>query len=156
GCRVPGPRLPQGFRGHREDPPGTGPAGGSAACPWKDSREYRMALSVSSTVRRVPPEPNFSAACPGAAVPGLPGRGSYNKPGTKHEGKDPMATLPDGYLKAQRHLARRDPVLKRLIAAVGPCTLRYEPNGFAALVRSIISQQISTRAAASIHARLEQ
>jgi DNA-3-methyladenine glycosylase II len=57
---------------------------------------------------------------------------------------------------ARRHLARRDPVLKRLMAHVGPCTLRHEPDGFAALVRSIISQQISTRAAASIHARLLQ
>ncbi len=56
--------------------------------------------------------------------------------------------------KARRHLARRDPVLKQLIAAVGPCTLRHEPDGFAALVRSIVAQQISTRAAASIHARL--
>jgi DNA-3-methyladenine glycosylase II len=57
--------------------------------------------------------------------------------------------------KAQRHLARRDPVLKQLIAAVGPCTLRAEPNRFALLVRSIISQQISTRAARAIGARLE-
>jgi DNA-3-methyladenine glycosylase II len=58
------------------------------------------------------------------------------------------------HLKARRHLARRDPVLKRLITAVGPCTLRHEPNRFAALARSIISQQISTKAAASILARL--
>jgi DNA-3-methyladenine glycosylase II len=60
------------------------------------------------------------------------------------------------HAKARRHLARRDPVLKRLIAAIGPCTLRYDPDGFAELVRSIIAQQISTRAAASIHARLLQ
>jgi DNA-3-methyladenine glycosylase II len=58
------------------------------------------------------------------------------------------------FVKARRHLARRDPTLKQLIAAIGPCTLRHEPDGFAALARSIISQQISTRAAASIHARL--
>ena len=44
----------------------------------------------------------------------------------------------DMYRKAQRHLARRDPVLKRLIAGVGPCTLWHEPSRFAALVRSII------------------
>ncbi len=62
--------------------------------------------------------------------------------------------MPVDAAKARRHLARRDPVLKRLMAAVGPCTLRYEPDGFAALSRSIISQQISTKAAASIHARL--
>jgi DNA-3-methyladenine glycosylase II len=60
------------------------------------------------------------------------------------------------HAKAQRHLARKDPVLKRLIRAVGPCTLRYEPNRFAALARSIISQQISTKAALAIRTRLEQ
>jgi DNA-3-methyladenine glycosylase II len=60
------------------------------------------------------------------------------------------------YLKARRHLARRDPVLKKVIAAVGPCTLTPLPDRFAALARSIISQQISTKAAASIRARLEQ
>jgi DNA-3-methyladenine glycosylase II len=60
------------------------------------------------------------------------------------------------FVKAQRHLARRDPVLKRLIAAVGPCTLSHDPNGFGVLVRSIISQQISTKAAISIGARLGQ
>jgi DNA-3-methyladenine glycosylase II len=58
------------------------------------------------------------------------------------------------HMKARRHLGRRDPVLKQLIGHVGPCTLRFEPDGFAALARSIISQQISTKAAAAIHARL--
>jgi DNA-3-methyladenine glycosylase II len=62
--------------------------------------------------------------------------------------------MPVDTAKARRHLSRRDPVLKLLMAAVGPCTLRHEPDGFAALLRSIISQQISTKAAASIHARL--
>jgi DNA-3-methyladenine glycosylase II len=57
--------------------------------------------------------------------------------------------------KAQRHLARRDPVLKHLIAAIGPCTLQHDPERFRALVRSIIGQQISTKAAASIRVRLE-
>jgi DNA-3-methyladenine glycosylase II len=60
------------------------------------------------------------------------------------------------YLKARRHLARRDPVLKKVIATVGPCTLTPLADRFAALARSIISQQISTKAAASIRARLEQ
>jgi DNA-3-methyladenine glycosylase II len=60
------------------------------------------------------------------------------------------------FAKAQRHLARRDPVLKRLIGLVGPCTLRHDPDHFAVLVRAIVSQQISTKAAASIGARLRQ
>ena len=59
------------------------------------------------------------------------------------------------FTKARRHLARRDAVLKRVMQAVGPCTLRHNPDGFAVLVQSILSQQISTRAAASIRARLE-
>jgi DNA-3-methyladenine glycosylase II len=58
------------------------------------------------------------------------------------------------FTKAQRHLARRDAVLKRLIAHVGPCTLRPDPDGFGVLARSIVSQQISTKAALSIAARL--
>jgi DNA-3-methyladenine glycosylase II len=60
------------------------------------------------------------------------------------------------FAKAQRHLARRDAVLKRLIATVGPCCLAPSPDHFGALVRSIIAQQISTKAAASIHVRLQQ
>ena len=60
------------------------------------------------------------------------------------------------FARAHRHLARRDPVLKRLIALVGPCTLQHDPDHFGVLVRSIISQQISTRAALAIGARLRQ
>jgi DNA-3-methyladenine glycosylase II len=58
--------------------------------------------------------------------------------------------------KAQRLLARRDPVLKRLIRQIGPCTLFTNPDRFAVLVQSILSQQLSTRAAATIRARLEE
>jgi DNA-3-methyladenine glycosylase II len=58
------------------------------------------------------------------------------------------------HTKARRHLARRDPILKKLIASVGPCAMKQNPDGFAALARSIIAQQISTKAAASIHGRL--
>jgi DNA-3-methyladenine glycosylase II len=59
-------------------------------------------------------------------------------------------------LKARRHLARRDPVMKRLIAQVGGCTLQFNPHRFEVLVRSIVSQQISGKAARSISARLEE
>jgi DNA-3-methyladenine glycosylase II len=58
------------------------------------------------------------------------------------------------FRKAQRHLARRDPVLKALIRHVGPCTLWHQPNHFFLLARAIVSQQISTKAAESIGARL--
>ncbi len=56
---------------------------------------------------------------------------------------------------AQRHLRKRDPVMRRLIDAVGPFTLRLERDRFRMLVRSIISQQISGKAAKSIRERLE-
>jgi DNA-3-methyladenine glycosylase II len=65
-----------------------------------------------------------------------------------------MPAVPESYRKAQRHLARRDQVLKELIRDLGPCTLVHVPDGFATLVRSIISQQISTKAAMSIGSRL--
>jgi DNA-3-methyladenine glycosylase II len=66
----------------------------------------------------------------------------------------PIAGKP--FVKAQRHLARRDPVLRRLIARIGDCTLRRDSNRFAVLARSIISQQISTKAAASIGRKLAE
>jgi DNA-3-methyladenine glycosylase II len=65
-----------------------------------------------------------------------------------------MSATPEVYHKARRHLARRDAVLKGLIAGVGPCTLRPEPDHFALLARSIIAQQISTKAAQSIGAKV--
>jgi DNA-3-methyladenine glycosylase II len=55
---------------------------------------------------------------------------------------------------AVAHLRAADPVLARLIARVGPPTIRHEPDYFAALVGTIVGQQISVRAAASVRARL--
>jgi DNA-3-methyladenine glycosylase II len=53
------------------------------------------------------------------------------------------------------HLKTSDPVIARVIDEVGPYTLRPQRNGFAMLVRSILSQQISMAAARSIRERLE-
>src|SRR5262249_51716471 len=61
---------------------------------------------------------------------------------------------PELLIKARRHLARNDAILKPLIRAVGPCTLKHNPNHFEILVRSIISQQISSKAAIAIGNRL--
>jgi DNA-3-methyladenine glycosylase II len=58
--------------------------------------------------------------------------------------------------KARRHLRAADPVMKEVIDAVGPFTLRLERDRFGMLVRSIISQQISTSAARSIRRRLQE
>src|SRR5262245_20352031 len=59
------------------------------------------------------------------------------------------------YKKVRRHLTANCPVMKRLIGRVGPCTLT--PRGddpFTLLVRCVISQQISTKAAESISGKL--
>jgi len=61
---------------------------------------------------------------------------------------------PNDYQKAHKHLSRRDVVLKEIIDKIGPCTLQHNPNCFAVLARSIISQQISTKAAQAIGGRL--
>jgi DNA-3-methyladenine glycosylase II len=55
---------------------------------------------------------------------------------------------------AHRYLSRRDPRLRPLIKRVGPCTLQTHPDAFRVLASSIISQQISTKAAASISKRV--
>lgn len=67
-----------------------------------------------------------------------------------------MSIPPAIYPKAQRHLSRRDAVLKRIIKQIGPCTLRCNEDYFAVLARAIIAQQISTKAANSIYTRLRQ
>jgi DNA-3-methyladenine glycosylase II len=65
-----------------------------------------------------------------------------------------MKSTDNPFEKARRHLARRDPVLKQIVGKVGPCTLQIEPDRFKLLARSIVSQQISGKAARSIFARL--
>jgi DNA-3-methyladenine glycosylase II len=53
-------------------------------------------------------------------------------------------------------LAGRDPVMATLVAAAGPIRLRKPmETHFAALVRSIVYQQLAGKAAAAIHGRLE-
>jgi DNA-3-methyladenine glycosylase II len=61
------------------------------------------------------------------------------------------------YLKARRLLARRDPVLRDLMRVHGPCGLADSQHSdpFRALISAIISQQLSTKAAATIKARLD-
>jgi DNA-3-methyladenine glycosylase II len=51
-------------------------------------------------------------------------------------------------------LARLDPRLAPLIVHVGPCTLQPHPHAFRILASSIVSQQISTRAAQVISGRV--
>jgi DNA-3-methyladenine glycosylase II len=59
------------------------------------------------------------------------------------------------YTKAQRLLARRDPVIRDLMRRYGPCGLAQaqHTDPLRALIHAIISQQLSTRAAATIEGR---
>ena len=52
------------------------------------------------------------------------------------------------------HLSRADPLLASLIERIGPCGFRRRPGGFGAIFYSILAQQLSTKAAATIRARL--
>ena len=63
---------------------------------------------------------------------------------------------PDDYARARRLLVRRDPVLAALIRKHGVCGLAaaQRSDHFSALVRAITGQQLSTKAAATIYARL--
>lgn len=59
------------------------------------------------------------------------------------------------YQKVRRHLSDNCPVMKQIITRVGPCTLKpYDLDPFTLLVRCVISQQISTKAAQSISGKL--
>src|SRR6187399_2971976 len=60
------------------------------------------------------------------------------------------------YAHARRHLARRDPVMRDLMRRHGLCGLpnRQHADPFKALMQAIISQQLSTKAAATIGARV--
>jgi DNA-3-methyladenine glycosylase II len=61
------------------------------------------------------------------------------------------------YARARQVLARRDPVLRDLMRRHGRCGLAdsQHTDPFRALVRAIVSQQLSTKAAATIFARFE-
>lgn len=52
-------------------------------------------------------------------------------------------------------LARRDPAFARALPLCGPLPLRREADGFAALLRAIVGQQVSVASARAIWARLE-
>ena len=59
------------------------------------------------------------------------------------------------YAAAATLLAERDPVIRRLVADAGPARVRPPmETHFAALVRSILYQQLAGAAAAAIHGRL--
>lgn len=66
-----------------------------------------------------------------------------------------MSFTNDEIQRALRHLRTADPIMHALVARVGPFCLKLHRNRFGMLVRSILSQQISTKAARSIRERVE-
>lgn len=58
--------------------------------------------------------------------------------------------------RARRHFAVTDPVMFALMARIGPCRLdtRVAPDAFTALVRAIVAQQVSAKAATTVFARV--
>jgi DNA-3-methyladenine glycosylase II len=62
---------------------------------------------------------------------------------------------PEEYARARRVLMRRDPVLGAAIKKIGPCLMadRQRRDHLSALIGSIVSQQLSTKAAATIFGR---
>jgi DNA-3-methyladenine glycosylase II len=55
--------------------------------------------------------------------------------------------------KAEQHLAEVDNHLSQLVSSYGPCTLTPQTEYFIVLCHSIISQQLATKAAATIFGR---
>jgi DNA-3-methyladenine glycosylase II len=66
-----------------------------------------------------------------------------------------VALTPEGYAKARRYLMRRDPILGAAIKKIGACGMadRQRKDHPSALVGAIVSQQLSTKAAATIFGR---
>jgi DNA-3-methyladenine glycosylase II len=63
---------------------------------------------------------------------------------------------PAEYSRATRLLARRDPIIRDLIRKFGPCGMAaaQRDDHFAAMVKSITSQQLSVKASRTIYARI--
>ncbi len=68
----------------------------------------------------------------------------------------PLSLSAEGYAKARRHLMRRDPILGAAIKTIGACGMadRQRKDHLSALIGSIVSQQLSTKAAATIFGRV--
>jgi DNA-3-methyladenine glycosylase II len=65
--------------------------------------------------------------------------------------------MPIDYTRARRMLARKDPIIGGLMREHGACGLAdaQHADPFHALLRAIVSQQLSTKAAATIAARFD-
>lgn len=66
-----------------------------------------------------------------------------------------MRKQADVYAAACQHVASSDAVMKGLIEKVGPCTLQVLKDPFVVLVRTVVSQLISTAAVRAVFGRME-
>ena len=90
-----------------------------------------------------------------ASAENMPTNRRRSTPSFRHAPETPAPSLPrDRWAAAVRHLRRVDPHLRAVIDRIGPCRLEPHADRFGALVRSIVSQQISAKAARSINLRL--
>ncbi|HYZ92826.1 MAG TPA: DNA-3-methyladenine glycosylase [Actinomycetota bacterium] len=64
--------------------------------------------------------------------------------------------MPLDLAAATRHLSRADPVMRKIVKSIGPCELKPGARGnhFTTLLRAIVGQQLSTRAAETIWQRV--
>lgn len=60
------------------------------------------------------------------------------------------------FADATAHITNADPRMARVIDAVGPCGMQMKRGRYAALVRAIVGQQVSTAAARAVHERLRK
>jgi DNA-3-methyladenine glycosylase II len=63
---------------------------------------------------------------------------------------------PKNLEKASVYLSSHDQILRPVIAAAGPCTMRQHTEYYRALGDSIIGQQLSVKAAATIKKRFRE
>lgn len=63
--------------------------------------------------------------------------------------------MPNKHEEAVNHLKKKDRVLRKVIEAAGPCTLKPGRDRFWMLVCSILSQQLSTKSAETIRNRVD-
>ena len=67
-----------------------------------------------------------------------------------------MSFQPEQVASAIRFLRRTDPIMAGVIKRTGPFGLKVKQSGYPVVVQSILSQQISTVAAQTIHRRLQE
>ncbi len=67
----------------------------------------------------------------------------------------PRRPAPALLARAAREIGRRDPAMRAVMRSVGPCGLRYRGDPYRYLVRAILYQQITGKAARAIETRFK-